>query len=142
MQGGRETGSDITGIERGQGGNSDGHHGDMLLAISNAIVGVYKECFGKGPTKARTYYYGDVVTCILRGGYTRMEATLLDSGHPDVVQRQRHLLQQAARDRFVAAVEEITGRRVTAFISGTDHGPDVHAEVFVLEGEHGAVKSS
>jgi uncharacterized protein YbcI len=142
MKGRTDIASDAAGTPQVDRGDHDGRHGDMLLAISNAVVGIYKECFGKGPTKARTYHYGDVITCILRGGYTRMEATLLDSGHPDVVQRQRHLLQQAARDRFVAAVEEITGRRVTAFISGTDHGPDVHAEIFVLESEDGPEKSS
>jgi uncharacterized protein YbcI len=111
------------------------HRGDMLLGISNAVVGLYKQHFGKGPTKARTYADGNVITCILQDGLTAAERTLLQSGHRETVVQGRHMLQESARDEFVAAVEEITGRTVVAFISGTQVEPDMAAEVFVLDGD-------
>ncbi|MEA2427690.1 MAG: hypothetical protein QOF37_1318 [Thermoleophilaceae bacterium] len=109
--------------------------GDVLLAISNAIVRLYKECFGRGPTKAKTYHHGDVITCVLRGGLTKAEHTLIASGHEASVHNQRHMLQQAVRERFVASVEELTGRRVVGFMSGTQLDPDMSCEVFVLAPE-------
>ena len=113
-------------------GNS---RGDMLLALSNAIVRLYKEHYGKGPTRARAYYTGDVITCVLRDCFTRAEHTLIASGHDDAVVEGRYRLQTALRRKFVEAVEEITGRRVIGFMSGTQLDPDMSAEVFVLEPE-------
>jgi uncharacterized protein YbcI len=112
----------------------DGHDlsGSVLLEISNAIVRLYKECYGKGPTKAKTYQHADVVTCVLRGGLTKAEQTLIAAGHENAVVSQRHRLQQAVRDRFTAAVEELTGRRVVGFMSGTQATPEMSCEVFVL----------
>jgi uncharacterized protein YbcI len=141
MQRGSEFGSDIGRLGADGTGHSDGR-GDVLLAISNALVRLYKECYGKGPTKARTYHHGDVITCVLRGGFTRAEQTLLENGHADAVHEQRRYLQQAAKSKFVGAVEAITGRRVVAFISGTEHDPDVHAEVFVLASQDPAPVAS
>ena len=109
--------------------------GDMLLALSNAIVRLYKEHYGKGPTKARAYHHGDVITCVLRDCFTRAERTLIETGHDDSVIQGRYRLQTALRRKFVEAVEEITGRRVIGFMSGTQLDPDMSAEVFVLEPE-------
>jgi uncharacterized protein YbcI len=109
--------------------------GDLLLALSNAIVRLYKENFGKGPTKARAYYHGDVVTCVLRDGFTRAEGTLVEAGHAESVLEGRQKLQEAVRRQFVEAVQEITGRRVIGFMSGTQLEPPMSAEVFVLEPE-------
>jgi uncharacterized protein YbcI len=107
----------------------------MLLALSNAIVRLYKDHYGKGPTRARAYYQGDVITCVLRDCFTRAEHTLIASGHDDAVIDGRHRLQTALRRKFVEAVEEITGRRVIGFMSGTQLDPDMSSEVFVLEPE-------
>lgn len=107
--------------------------GDMVAAISNVIVGLYKRHYGKGPTKARTYFQGDVITCILSGCLTRAEETLVEAGHEDAVDHARRVIQKAKRDDFVRAVEEITGRRVVAFMSGNQERPEMSAEVFVLE---------
>src|SRR5688572_10611194 len=109
--------------------------GDTLLALSNAIVRLYKEHYGKGPTKARAYHHGDVITCVLRDCFTRAERTLIETGHDQSVIEGRYRLQTALRRKFVAAVEEITGRRVIGFMSGTQLDPDMSSEVFVLEPE-------
>jgi uncharacterized protein YbcI len=109
-----------------------GSHGAALLAISNAIVRLHKQYFGKGPTKARAYYEGDLVTCVLSDVYTRAELTLLAGGRASTVLRQRYELQEVVRDEFIAAVERITGRTVIGFFSGNQADPDLSVEVFVL----------
>jgi uncharacterized protein YbcI len=114
---------------------SDGRssaRGAMLLAVSNAVVRLHKKYFGKGPTKARAYYDGDVLTCVLRDVYTRAERTLLASGRSATVLNQRYELQQAVRDEFVGEIEAITGRTVIGFFSGNQPDPDISVEVFVL----------
>jgi uncharacterized protein YbcI len=111
-----------------------GHErGPMLATLSNAIVGLYKEHYGKGPTKARSYYLDDMVLCVLRGGLTRAEQTLARSGRVAAVTRQRQEFQEAVRDDFVSTVETIVGRRVTAFMSSVHVDPDMSVEIFMLE---------
>ena len=129
--GGSDTVSEIAGSPGPKRGSQG--HGDMLLAISNAMVRLYKDHYGKGPTKARTYHQEDVITCVLRGGLTRAERTLLGAGHSDAVMRGRHMLQSALREQFVEAVETLTGRRVIGFMSGNAPEADMSVEVFVLE---------
>jgi uncharacterized protein YbcI len=107
--------------------------GAMLATISNTIVGLYKTFYGKGPTKARSYYLDDMVVCVLRGGLTRAELTLAQSGRSDAVTRQRQEFQAAVRDEFVTAIEAIVGRPVTAFMSTTHIDPEVSVEIFMLD---------
>lgn len=105
----------------------------MLADISNAMVRLYKEHFGKGPTRVRSYYQGDVVTCVLRDGFTRADLTLIEAGRSELVVKQRHELQLAVREHFVTAIERITGRTVAGFFSGSQPDPAIEVEVFVLE---------
>jgi len=109
------------------------NRGDVLLEISNAIVRVYKESYGKGPTKARTFYQGDLLVCLLRGGFTIAERTLYERGRSEVVLRQREAFQMAMRERFTEIVESIVGRKVVGFMSGSQLDPEMSVEVFVLE---------
>jgi uncharacterized protein YbcI len=115
----------------------DGHsaRGALLLAISNAIVRLHKQYFGKGPTKARTYYDGDVITCVLSDVYTRAERTLLSRGRGALVLNGRFELQEAVREEFISEIEQITGRTVIGFFSGNQSEPDLSVEVFVLAPE-------
>jgi uncharacterized protein YbcI len=108
--------------------------GAVLAQVSNTVVGLYKRLYGKGPTKARSYYLDGVVVTVLRGGLTRAETTLVESGKADVVTRQRHEFQEAVRDEFMTAVGEVLGRPVIGFMSTMHHSPDVSVEVFVLDG--------
>jgi uncharacterized protein YbcI len=107
--------------------------GTTLANISRRLVVLHKEFYGKGPTKARTYVQDDIVLVLMRGGYTRVEETLIRDGRIDAVQRQRDAFQQVMHDRFVAVVEEELGRKVAAFMSNSHHDPDLMAELFVLE---------
>lgn len=117
-------------------GSGDPHHpvshGDVLTAISDGLVGLLKEYYGHGPTKAKSYYQDDLVVCILRGGLSRVEQTLLDGGRESAVAEQRTAFQELMRARFEAVVERATGRRVIGFMSGNQQHPDLMCEVFVL----------
>ena len=106
--------------------------GAARTAISNGLVGLLKEFYGVGPSQAKTYYYDDLVVCLLRGGFTRVEHTLLEGGRTAAVIQQRMAFQEVMRDRFTAVIERATGRRVVGFMSGNQQEPDMICEVFVL----------
>jgi uncharacterized protein YbcI len=107
-------------------------HGDVLTAISDGLVALLKEFYGRGPTQAKTYYHDDLVVCVLRGGFTRVEQTLLEGGRGAAVIEQRMAFQDVMRGRFEAVVERATGRPVVGFMSGNQQAPDMICEVFVL----------
>ena len=109
-----------------------GTHGEVLTAVSDGMVALLKEYYGRGPTQAKTYYYDDLVVCVLRGGFTRVEQTLLDGGRGHAVIAQRMEFQEVMRERFEAVIEHATGRPVIGFMSGNQQDPDMICEVFVL----------
>jgi uncharacterized protein YbcI len=105
-----------------------------IAQLSNAMVRLYKDLFGRGPTKARTSYAGpDLIVTTLRDSLTRAERHMAAAGDHERLRDLRVYLQHQHQDEFVGAVEEITGRRVEAFVSGIDTGQDVSAELFYLE---------
>lgn len=106
--------------------------GEVRTAVSNGLVALLKEYYGVGPTQAKTYIYDDLVVCVLRGGFTRVEKTLLEGGRTTAVIQQRMAFQEVMRGRFTAVVEEATGRKVVGFMSGNKQDPDMLCEVFVL----------
>ena len=106
--------------------------GDVRTAISDGMVALLKAYYGRGPEQAKTYLTDDLVVCLLRGGFTPVEQTLLEGGHGEDVIRQRMAFQDVMRDRFAHVVEEATGRRVIGFMSGNQQDPDMICEVFVL----------
>ena len=113
-------------------GDTRQRHGDVLTAISDGLVTLLKEFYGRGPTQAKSYFQDDLVVCILRGGFTRVEETLLEGGRGAAVIEQRIAFQELMRDRFEAVVEQATGRQVIGFMSGNQQDPDMMCEVFIL----------
>jgi uncharacterized protein YbcI len=107
-------------------------HGDVLTAISDGLVALLKEFYGRGPTRAKSYYEDDLVVCLLRGGFSRVEQTLLEGGRGSSVISQRMEFQELMRERFEAVIADATGRRVIGFMSGNQQGPDIMCEVFIL----------
>ena len=107
-------------------------HGDVLTAISDGMVALLKEFYGRGPSRTKSYYEDDLVVCVLRGGFSRVEQTLLDGGRGTAVIRQRMEFQQLMRDRITDMVERATGRHVIGFMSGNQQDPDLMCEVVVL----------
>jgi len=107
-------------------------NGATRTAISDGMVALLKEFYGVGPTQTKTYYYDDLVVCVLRGGFTRVEQTLLEGGRTSAVIQQRMEFQEVMRDRFAAVIQDATGRKVVGFMSGNQQSPDMICEVFVL----------
>src|SRR3954447_26156371 len=91
--------------------------GRMASAISNAVVSLFAEYLGRGPTRARTVFGRDVVTVILEETLTKAERRLVDEGEDVVVINTRRTFQRAMRQDLVAEIERLTGRRVAAFLS-------------------------
>jgi uncharacterized protein YbcI len=106
--------------------------GDVLTAISDGMVALLKEFYGNGPTRTKSYYADDLVVCVLRGGFSRVEQTLLEGGRGPAVIHQRMEFQEVMRDRFTGVIEAATGRPVIGFMSGNQQHPDLMCEVFIL----------
>jgi uncharacterized protein YbcI len=105
-----------------------------MLEISNAMVGLYKEVFGRGPTKARAQFAGqDTLVVILEASLTVAERNLVAMGEHQRLREARLFFQSALEDQFRGIVEQALGRRTVAFVSGIDTERDVAIEVFTLE---------
>jgi uncharacterized protein YbcI len=106
----------------------------VSLAISNALVRLYKDQFGRGPTKARTNFAGpDTIITTLQNSLTPAERNLVALGEHERLRDVRMFFQYASEAQFREIVEEITGRKVWSFVSGIDAERDVSCEIFYLE---------
>ena len=106
----------------------------VLLDLSTEMVRLYKELFGRGPTKARSDFAGpDTLVCTLENSLTPAERNLAAMGEHQRLRDTRMFFQHASRTAFVESVERITGRGVRAFVSGIDVEKDTSAEVFYFE---------
>ena len=118
---------------------SDGHrvartNGEVLLQLSNEMVRIYKDMFGRGPTRARADWAGpDAVVCTLEDTLTPAERKMAKLGEHQRLREVRMFFQHASEADFRASVERITGRSVRAFVSGIDTDQDVSSEVFYFE---------
>ena len=102
-------------------------------AISNAITKLQHDHYGRGPESVRTVIGYDHIITFLENTFMPVERTLLDAGEADAVRDTRLAFQRAMETRFVNSVEEISGRKVRAFLSQVSLNPDIAVEVFVLE---------
>jgi uncharacterized protein YbcI len=113
--------------------DESGSEGSVRAAVANAMVGMKKQYYGRGPTAAKAWVLDDYVFVALEGGLTRNEETLLAAGKADLVRSYRLAFQETVTDVATSAVEEITGRRVLTYHSQIVFGPTRTFEVFVLE---------
>ena len=109
--------------------------GEMRAAISNEIVRLQAEYYGKGPTRAKTYIVEDLVVVVLEESFTRAEKTLAERGEKDAIEHIRRRFQQQMADDFTSVVEQATGRKVRVFLSETNVDLDVSVETFLLADE-------
>src|SRR5437667_11317460 len=107
--------------------------GEVLAKVSTGLVQLHSRYYGKGPTKAKTYLVNDTVICVLRGGFTTVERTLIDEGNVDAVYQIRRSFQQAMEEQFTNVVESAMGRKVIAYMSQIHQDPDLAVEIFVME---------
>ena len=106
----------------------------VQMQVSNEMVRLYKEQFGRGPTKARASWAGpDVLTVVLEDTFTPAERNLAAMGEHERLRDLRSFFQYASVPEFCGPIERITGRKVRAFISGIDTElGGVAVETFVL----------
>jgi uncharacterized protein YbcI len=111
------------------------HPGTRLAEVSNAIVQIFRECYGRGPTKAKTYAFDNYVVTVLEDILTTVEETLVMNGEEDLVRKVRLTFQEAVSDRFKSAVGNVMGRKVVTYHSQVTFHPPTGFEFFVLEPE-------
>jgi len=116
-------------VESGEGDR----HSSVRAEISNAMVGLKKNFYGKGPTKAKTFLNDNYVFCVMEGGLTRNEETLIERGHEDLVRTYRLRFQEAMEGPTVEAVQRITDRSVIGYHSQIVFNPERAFEIFVLD---------
>jgi uncharacterized protein YbcI len=107
--------------------------GPLRQELSNAIVALFKEYYGRGPADCRTYLEPDLVVVVMTGGYHAAEQTLFEAGKWHQVRSARMSWQDTMEARFVATIERLTRRQVKAFMSANHQSPDVTVELFLLE---------
>lgn len=108
--------------------------GELLSAISNRIVAIMRDHYGRGPHRAKTYVIDDMIVCVLRNGFTAIEKTMVEGGQSDEVVVMRHEFQKLMADRYKEMIAELTGREVVAFLSQAHLEPDLTLEVFFVDG--------
>jgi uncharacterized protein YbcI len=115
--------------------------GELRQQLSNAVVALFKQYLGRGPTDCRTYLEPDLVIVVLAGGYTASERTLFEDGKWHEVRQARLSWQDSMEVRFIETIERLTQRTVKAFLSANRQDADLTVEIFALERE-GAVRPS
>ncbi len=109
--------------------------GRLLAQISTSIVAILREHYGRGPMKAKTYALDDIIVVVMRGsGFTALEQTIMDSGQPARVVAMREEFQNVMAKRYQQTIEELTGRKVVAFLSQAHVEPDITVEMFFVDG--------
>lgn len=109
--------------------------GQLLAAISKALVAMLREQYGRGPMKAKTYALDDAIVVVMRGsGLTALERTLMESVGPDRVVALRREFQQVMAERYRETIERLTGRLVVASLSQAHLDPDITIETFFIDG--------
>jgi uncharacterized protein YbcI len=108
--------------------------GKLLAAISERIVAILRDHYGRGPTRAKTYAIDDILVVVLRGsGFTALERTIMDGGRPDRVIAMRQYFHSVMAERFTEEIERLTGVEVVAFLSQASVRPDLTLEIFLLD---------
>ena len=106
----------------------------LLEAVTAAMIGLHERYYQRKPVTAKTLMLGDdLLACVLGGVYTDVEKTMIELQQAPVVQETRSAFQSASQQKFITAVETLSGRGVLAFISNHHVGPDIEIELFMLE---------
>jgi len=106
----------------------------LLLAVTESMVALHQRYHHRKPVTAKTQLMGgDLLVCVMGGVYTEVEKTMIELQRHTIVAETRNAFQLAMQEKFITAVEQLSGRRVLAFMSDSNVGPDLEIELFVLE---------
>jgi uncharacterized protein YbcI len=109
----------------------------MLAEVTNALVQLHAERYGKGPTRSKSHLIDDMLVCVMHDPFTTAEHTLIGAGKAEQVRELRLAFKEAMEGAFSGAVERITGRRVRALVSQVCVDPDTAIHVFMLDPPEG-----
>ena len=112
--------------------------GDVTSAISDAMASLLSRHTGRGATSSRTTFSRDLIVCVMGDALTKGEKSLVSYGRPEAVLRIRSTYQETMAQEAISLVEEVSGRRVAAFMSNNHIDPDLAVEIFVLHPEREA----
>jgi uncharacterized protein YbcI len=108
----------------------------LLVAVTDAMVALHKRYHHREPVTAKTTMLGnDLLACVLGGVYTDVEKTMIELQRTTILQETRSAFENAMQQKFIDAVERLSGRGVLAFISNHHVGPDMEIELFLLNPE-------
>jgi uncharacterized protein YbcI len=108
--------------------------GAARAEITNGLVGLFAQHYGKGPEKGKTYLVDDYVFTVMEDPLTTAERTLVDRGRGELVREVRLVFQQEMADEFKAVVEQALHRPVMTYHSQVSFDPDYAFDIFVLGG--------
>ena len=108
--------------------------GKLLSEITNQIVALMREHYGRGPIKAKTYVLDNLIVCVLGNGQTAIERTMIEGGEPERVLEIRRDFQRVMKSRYSEMIEQLSGRKVLAFLSQAHVEPDLTVEMFLMDG--------
>jgi uncharacterized protein YbcI len=110
----------------------------VLVEVSKALVGLHKEQFGRGPTRAHTHFAGpDILVTVFEDALLPAEKALVEIGEPMRVLEARGFFQEATRDRFIETIEKVVDRKIRSFHSTCDPRSGVVIEVAIFESPAG-----
>ena len=108
--------------------------GRLLAEIADRLALLGCEHYGRGPIKAKTYVLDNLVVCVLSDGFIALERTMMENGEPGRVLEMRREYERLMKTRYSEMIEELTGRKVLAFMSQTHVEPNLTVEMFLMDG--------
>jgi uncharacterized protein YbcI len=126
--------SDRGGADPGTASPEQLFGGRLLAEITDRLVQLIREHYGRGPVTAKTYFLDNLIVCVLTDGFIAIEKTMMDGGAAERVLELRREFQRLMETRYTNMVEELTGRKVLAFLSQTHVEPDLTVEMFMMDG--------
>jgi uncharacterized protein YbcI len=117
---------------------SEARRDSVLMDVSSALVGLHKEQFGRGPTRAHSHFAGpDILVTVFEDALLPAEKALVDIGEPMRVLEARVFYQEATRDRFIETIEKVVDRKIRSFHSTCDPRAGIVIEVAIFESPAG-----
>ena len=105
---------------------------DVTSAISDAMASLLSRHTGRGATSTWTTLSRDLIVCVMGDALTKGEKSLVQYGRPEAVLSIRHAYQESMAQEAISLVEDLSGRRVAAFMSNNHIDPDLAVEIFIL----------
>lgn len=106
----------------------------LLAEITDRLVTLIRDHYGRGPISAKTYFLDNLIVCVLSDGFIALERTMMEGGAAERVLDLRRDFQVLMETRYTEMVEELTGRKVLAFLSQSHVEPDLSVEMFLMDG--------